>query len=101
LGQIPAVDPSNIGYRKLTRQLKAEIKALVSDVLLRGRNVVEQNLADKFVASSDRLCRISRLFVTDSMLSGVNDAVFRNMYIFRLDFHKHMELVNFFYKKIF
>uniref|UniRef100_A0A915LFA4 Uncharacterized protein n=1 Tax=Meloidogyne javanica TaxID=6303 RepID=A0A915LFA4_MELJA len=92
LGQIPAVDPSNIGYRKLTRQLKAEIKALVSDVLLRGRNVVEQNLADKFVASSDRLCRISRLFVTDSMLSGVNDAVFRNMYIFRLDFHKHMDL---------
>nr|CAD2192278.1 unnamed protein product [Meloidogyne enterolobii] len=92
LGQIPAVDPSNIGHRKLTRKLKAEIKALVSDVLLRGRNVVEQNLADKFVAPADRLCRISRLFVTDSMLAGVKDEVFRNMYIFRLDFHKHMDL---------
>uniref|UniRef100_A0A915P584 Uncharacterized protein n=1 Tax=Meloidogyne floridensis TaxID=298350 RepID=A0A915P584_9BILA len=95
LGQIPAVDPSKIGHRKLTRQLKAEIKALVSDVLLRGRNVVEQNLADTFVAPADRLCRISRLFVTDSMLASVKDEVFRNMYIFRLDFHKHMELVLF------
>uniref|UniRef100_A0A914L225 Uncharacterized protein n=1 Tax=Meloidogyne incognita TaxID=6306 RepID=A0A914L225_MELIC len=92
LGQIPAVDPSKIGHRKLTRQLKAEIKALVSDVLLRGRNVVEQNLADTFVAPADRLCRISRLFVTDSMLASVKDEVFRNMYIFRLDFHKHMDL---------
>ncbi|CAK5086782.1 unnamed protein product [Meloidogyne enterolobii] len=92
LGQISAVDPSKIGHRKLTRQLKAEIKALVSDVLLRGRNVVEQNLADTFVAPADRLCRISRLFVTDSMLASVKDEVFRNMYIFRLDFHKHMDL---------
>uniref|UniRef100_A0A915LI05 Uncharacterized protein n=1 Tax=Meloidogyne javanica TaxID=6303 RepID=A0A915LI05_MELJA len=86
LGQIPAVDPSKIGHRKLTRQLKAEIKALVSDVLLRGRNVVDQNLADTFVAPADRLCRISRLFVTDSMLASVKDELcaFEFSYVFVL-----------------
>lgn len=85
-------------HRQLTAQLQDDIKNLVSEVLLRAKQVSDQNsVGDIEIAPANRLCRISRLFVTDSMLAGVNDEVFRNMSVFRLDSNKNMACVFLFF----
>ncbi|KAL7071395.1 hypothetical protein ACQ4LE_009214 [Meloidogyne hapla] len=91
LGYIPRLAPPR--HRKLTSKLQDDIRTLVSEVMLRAKQVVDQNsMGDINIAPAERLCRISRLFVTDSMLAGVDDEVFRNMFVFRLDFHKNMDM---------
>uniref|UniRef100_A0A1I8B7L1 Helitron_like_N domain-containing protein n=1 Tax=Meloidogyne hapla TaxID=6305 RepID=A0A1I8B7L1_MELHA len=95
LGHLLRLTPPR--HCKLTLKLQNDIKTLISYVMLRAKQVKQNGRGDNkfwitYIAPADRLYRISRLFVTDSMLAGLNDEVFRNMFVFRLDFHKNMDI---------